>query len=506
MASNGTRRRACDQVVGTARRLGKGDGAALRELLPVERVERAVAAEGVKFRRCLFTPLLTLWTFLGQVLDPDRSCRNAVQKLLAFLAVGGVPWGGGRGPDEQDPCGPDTGPYCKARARLPEALVSRLAKESGEDLHRRLPSGRLLGGRPVKVVDGTTCSMPDTAENQKAWPQPPTQKPGLGFPLVRLVAVLSLNCAAVLGLAIGPYAGKQSGETALLRGLLESDPDALRAGDVLLADRYYASYWMLALLRGRGVDGVFRQHQLRATDFRRGRRLGREDHVVVWRKPEQRPEWMDQAAYEQVPAELTVREVRVRVTQRGFRVRSLVLATTLLDAAVYGKQDLAEAFRCRWHVELDLRSIKRTMGMSVLRCKTPAIGAEGNLDAPAGLQPDPHAHGPGGTGGGRRAAAGELRRRGAGPERLRSGLAVGRPTRPAAAVGDPAAGDRPLARRQPAGPLRAPRRQAQGQAHRPAHGPAPTGTRAAGKVRSFKVLGLREVPFVDITFFGGREL
>ncbi len=219
----------------------------------------------------------------------------------------------------------------------------------------------------TKLVDGTICSMPDTPDNQAIWPQPPTQKPGLGFPLVRLVAILSLNCAAVLDVAIGPYAGKQQGETALFRTMMSN----LEAGDIMLADRYYASYWMIALLLEHHVDSVFRQHQLRAIDFRRGRRLGKDDHIITLVKPSQRPEWMDQATYQRIPETLEVREVRVRIRQRGFRVRSLVLVTTLRDGNLYKSEEIAEAFRQRWHAELDLRAIKQTMRMSVLRCKTP---------------------------------------------------------------------------------------------------------------------------------------
>lgn len=361
MSSHGRRGRVCGQVGATKRRLAEGDGAALRELLPADTVQRAVDEEAVKFRDCLFTPLVTMWAFLGQVLDPDRSCRNAVAKLLALL--------GARGAADEGLCEPDTSPYCKARARLPERLVSRLAREAGEGLHRRYPAGKLLGGRPVKVADGTTVSMLDTPANQKAYPQPAPQKPGLGFPMMRVVAVMSLHCAAVLAAAVGPYSGKQSGEPSLLRTLF----GCLAAGDVLLADRYYASFWTLAALLAGGVDSVMRQHQMREVDFRRGTRLGKDDHLVTLKKPAQRPEWMDRETYRSLPAELTVREVRVRVTQRGFRVRSLVLVTTLLDAGLYSREEIAKAFRCRWHVELDLRSIKRTMGMSVLRCKTPAM-------------------------------------------------------------------------------------------------------------------------------------
>jgi hypothetical protein len=341
---------------------GSGNGSG--EVLPPEAVQRAVEAEGVWFRECLFTPLVTLWTFLFQVLDADGSCRAAVARLLALLAAPG------EAGEDDDGGEPATGAYCKARQRLPEGLIARLAKEAGGKLHGNYPAGRLLGGRPVKVVDGTTVSMPDTQENQKLWPQPPTQKTGLGFPLARLVAVTSLNCAAVLSLAIGPYAGKQSGETALFRTLLD---ESFQSGDVLLADRYYASFWMISMLLGRGVDSLMRQHQKRSIDFRTGVRLGHDDHLIVLAKPSQRPDWMDQATYAGMPAELTVREVRVRVAVKGFRVKWLVLVTTLLDAELYAKDEIARAFGFRWHVELDLRAIKQTMGMSVLRCKTPEM-------------------------------------------------------------------------------------------------------------------------------------
>ena len=360
MVCHGRRKVSCDQVRASAQSLVQGDGAGLRELLPPERVAAAVQAEGVKFIDCLYTPLVTLWTFLGQVLGPDRSCAAAVAKLLALL--------GARGAADEELCEPDTGPYCKARQRLPEALLSRLARESGADLHRKYPAGKLLGGRPVKVVDGTTLSMPDTKENQATYPQPASQKPGLGFPMMRVVAVLSLHCAAVLEVAFGPYAGKQAGETSLFRTLI----GRLSPGDVLLADRYYASFWTIAMLLAAGVDSLFRQHQKRKVDFRTGVRLGHDDHLVTFKKPA-RPKWMDRAAYDALPAELTVREVRVGVAVKGFRVKWLVIVTTLLDADLYPKDEIARAFRCRWHAELDLRSIKRTMGMSVLRCHTPEM-------------------------------------------------------------------------------------------------------------------------------------
>jgi hypothetical protein len=365
MARHRTQGRVRRQIRSLAEELAGGDSTQVRGLLPPQRVQQALQAEGVQFRDCLFTPLVTLWTFLMQVLSPDGSCREAVSKLLAWVA------GQNQSPRafDDENFRPDTGPYCKARQRLPEKLFEHLATEAGRELHRRYPASRLLGGRPVKMVDGTTASMPDTPENQKEYPQPAPQKPGLGFPMARLVAILSLNCAAVLGLAIGPYAGKQSGELALFRTLV----DDLQAGDIVLADRYYASYWMIAALQQRGVDCLFRQHQCRLIDFRAGRRLGKDDHILTLQRPIQRPPWMDQRTFEQMPQTLEVRELRLQVAQRGFRVRTLVLVTTLLDAELYSREELARAFRCRWHAELDLRAIKQTMNMSVLRCKTPGM-------------------------------------------------------------------------------------------------------------------------------------
>ena len=359
-------------------KLTQSDWLGAADLLPAARIEQAMQDEGVKPYQCLYTVPVTVWTFLTQVLGPDRCCRAAVAKLLA--AVSFLNQRQCSGPDTaQDPSSrvpnrkiaddvePDTGPYCKARDRLPVGLLARLARRAGADLHQRYPSGRLLGGRKVKMVDGTVVSMPDTPGNQASFPQPHTQKPGLGFPIMRVVAVLSLYGAAVLDIATGPYKGKGSGEATLFRGLLQG----LETGDVILADRYYASYWLIAMLAQRGVDCLMRQHQHRRVDFRRGRRLGRDDHIIKIPKPRQMPDWMDEATYKQLPDELEVREVRVHVAIKGFRVKTLVAVTTLLDAQTYSKQEIGNALRCRWHIELDLRSIKQTMEMTTLRCKSP---------------------------------------------------------------------------------------------------------------------------------------
>jgi hypothetical protein len=279
-----------------------------------------------------------------------------VARVLAWLAAQGRPAASAK-----------TDPYCKARQRLPESLFPRLTRATGRALQGELPQEWLWRGRRVKIADGTTVSMADTPANQQDYPQSRSQKPGLGFPLARLVVVFCLASGAVLDAAIGRYHGKKTGENALLRTLA----DAFDPGDVLLADRYYAGYFDLALLHARGVGVVVRKHQLRPTDFRRGRRLGRDDHVVVWDKP-QRPSWLDAATYAELPNWLVLREVRVRVRQKGFRTKTLVVVTTLLELSI-SAADLAELYRARWHAELDLRALKVTLGMDELRCKSPAM-------------------------------------------------------------------------------------------------------------------------------------
>ena len=208
----------------------------------------------------------------------------------------------------------------------------------------------------MKLVDGATVSMPDTAANQANFPQNRAQKPGLGFPPARLVAIVSLSCGAALEWAVGPCEGKQTGETALLWQLAKR----LRPGDVVIADRYYAGYFLIAMLVQLGIDVVIRQHQRRHTDFRHRQRLGSRDHVVIWPRLQQ-PEWMDKATYDAMPETLRMREARVG---------GWTLVTTLIDAPVVSKRELFVLYRLRWPIELDLRAIKTVMQMDVLRCKS----------------------------------------------------------------------------------------------------------------------------------------
>jgi hypothetical protein len=326
-------------------------------VLTVKDVVDLVCQECVETTDRIFTPVVTLWTFLSQIHSDDPSCRAAVARLNATRVAQG-----------QAPCSPRTGGYCKARQRLPETVLSRLVPVSGQRLQHQTPRTWHWHGRAVKIVDGTGVSMPDTEANQQAYPQPGGQKPGLGFPVARLVVVLSLACGAALAATVGRIKGPQSSENMLFHSLHAH----LERADVVLADRFYCSYWEIALLLSRGIDIVMRLHQRRLVDVRGGRRVGREDHVVSWTKPK-RPAWMDEATYAALPATMDIRVLRVCVPQRGFRTRVILVATTLLDAQGYPKEDLAGLYRARWHVELDLRSIKQTMQMEVLRCKTPAM-------------------------------------------------------------------------------------------------------------------------------------
>jgi hypothetical protein len=353
MVSQATRR----WILGKVKSLRESNVLPFHDILDANMVESALAEEGVRFNACVYTPLVTLGVFLSQVLDPDHSCRAAVARRIVWLAI-----------NRRKPCAPETNSYCEARQRLPLGVVVRLVHQTAQQIDDRPPDAWLWKGRRVALVDGTTASMPDTVANQEAFPQSKTQGVGLGFPVVRMVAIISLATGVVRDLALGPYQGKETGETALFRTLW----DGLAAGEVVLGDRYFCSFFGIAGLACRGVDGLFRMHQRRKFDFRRGRRLGVEDHVVTWAKPE-RPDWMDEETYARVPDELAVRELRVRVEQAGFRVNELVLVTTLLDAAGYTKEEVAQLFLQRWNIELDLRSIKDVLGMDVLRCKTPEM-------------------------------------------------------------------------------------------------------------------------------------
>jgi hypothetical protein len=338
------------------------DGLHFAAALPEARIQEAFDAEGVDFAQDddgVYTPSVTLWASLSQVLHKgeQRSCLAAVARVLVLLVALG-----------RKPCAKNSGAYCRARAKVSEVVLRRLTTEVAKGCEKAVPDRWLWHSRHVLMADGTTATMPDTRSNQHEYPQHVAQKPGLGFPIVRLVVLLSLATAMVHSMALGPYAGKETGETALFRQLLAGvDPQT-----IFLADRYYCSYFLLAMALLGQRDFVVRLHQRRKIELSKTERLGNDDHLVVWTRPAM-PDWMDQASYEQIPESMSLRLIKVQVQEPGFRVESLWVATTLTDAEKYPREDIADLYRRRWMAELDIRAIKKTTGMDILRCKSPAM-------------------------------------------------------------------------------------------------------------------------------------
>lgn len=298
-------------------------------------------------RERLYPPTETLAMFLAQVMNADGSCQHAVNDMAVKRMLHGF-----------STMNTNTGAYCKARQRLPLPMLSKLCQSVGQFVTQRAPLAWCWQGRRLKLIDGTTVTMPDTPANQACYPQQTNQAPGLGFPIARLVGVMCLATGTVLDAALGPYQGKGNSEHGLLRTLLDHfDP-----GDMVIADRYYCSYFCIAALMAKGVDVIFQQHAVRHTDFRRGQRLGTRDHVVTWLKPTQKPAWMSQDDYNRFPDQLSLREVKAD---------HKILVTTLRAPKQTSKKQLAQLYRQRWHIELDLRHIKSTLGMEQLTCKTP---------------------------------------------------------------------------------------------------------------------------------------
>ena len=304
-----------------------------------------------KHRDRLFTPEKTLSMFMAQALDADHSCQKAVNLAAINRLEEGL-----------TPCSTATGAYCRARKRLPGQWVSRLVQKTGQRISADSPKAWRWRGRPVRLVDGTTLQLPDTSDNQQAYPQPKSQKPGLGFPLCRLVGLMCLGSGVVLNVATGAAQGKGSGEQSLLRSML----DTLQAGDLLLGDAFFGTYALLCELQARQVDAVFEQlgARSRTTDFRLGQSLGERDHLVELKKPKVRPDWMSELDYAKLPDTLTIRELHVG---------GKLLITTLLCPKKTTKKALKALYRNRWQVELDFRNLKTTLGLEALRCRSPQM-------------------------------------------------------------------------------------------------------------------------------------
>ena len=335
-------------------RVAETDSYAFFNLLTGPQLLQHVESLLPEHRERLFPPTETLSMFLAQALSAGGSCREVVNDAAVKRLLSGM-----------SPCSTNTAGYCRARARLPQAMIATLTRQVGAVVSDGAASWWHWRGRPVRLVDGTTVTLADTEENQAEYPQPASQKAGLGFPQCRLVALPCLGSGALLDVASGPCEGKGSDEQSLLRLLL----DTLRGDDILLGDAYYATYFLLCELVRRRVDGVFEQYgaRKRSTDFRKGEKLGPRDHLIVLTKPKKKPDWMSQSEYDQAPSTLKVRELYAG---------GKVLVTTLLCSKEAPKAVVKALYRCRWNVELDLHNIKTTLGMEHLRCKTPEMAVK----------------------------------------------------------------------------------------------------------------------------------
>ncbi len=330
----------------------QGTGLPFSDVLPAQVVIESLQSMGLRCYESLYNPVTVLWLFLSQVIHANPTLAATVENFLA--------WRLGQG---MSPCSTDTGGYARARQRLPGKLWERLALRCGQEAQRLAAADWRWRGRVLKVFDGSTVSMPDTPENQAAYPQSRTQSPGVGFPLARIGVLFSLSVGTVLSCGIRRWAGKFQSEWAMLRDMFP----LFDSGDVLLTDRYLCSYLEIAVLRSRGVDFVGRMRARRSVDFRRGKWIGTQGHIVPWAKPA-RPDWMSLKEYVALPASLWMRELRYRVERDGYRPRTIIVATTLLDSAASPCKEVANLHGLRWDAEINLRSLKTMMRMDVLRC------------------------------------------------------------------------------------------------------------------------------------------
>ncbi len=339
-------------------RLSNSIGLPLSNILPEDMIQQTLKEENIEYRKRLYDPIITLWGFIHQVLDPDKSCKNAVSFILSILydSIEKLPSG-------------NTGAYCKARKRLSLGFIIRLFRKTGKTIHQKASDGFLWCNRHVFLVDGSTFSIYDTPENQQEYPQAKNQHEYHGFPVARILGIFCLATGAVIDAAISSLC---MSEISLFRMLYSR----LNPGDVALGDKLFGSYGDIALLSQRGIDSVFRMHHLRKTDFRRGKRLGSKgiyDHLVTWKKPRKGTLHLAPELYARLPETMLVREIRYFIHIKGFRTKKVTLVTTLLDHHIYTYELLAELYGLRWQVEIDLRHLKTTMKMEHIHSKTPEM-------------------------------------------------------------------------------------------------------------------------------------
>ena len=334
---------------------------AFEKALSMDMIKTALERCQFEFRDRVYCPWVTVWAFVDQMIRGNCSCSEAVAQVLAYLIS-----------QEQPPCSPDSGHYCEARRRLPEEFLRQLFELQYEAAEEETPaSWKWLGKHKVKVVDGTTFSMPDSEANRAAYPPDGETQAGTRYPLVRAVVLFNLCLGLVRDFVFGPYQGKGTGESSLFRQLF----DCLNPGDVVLGDKYYCTYRSVCQLLERKVHTVVHHFDYR-TQMRLIKQLGKNDALYWWVRPKFARQKMSKEEFEKLPERLQVRLVTVNVAPPGFRVKKIVVLTTLLDPVEYPAQEIAKLYFQRWRGEMFLDDIKTTMGLDVLRCKSPEMIAK----------------------------------------------------------------------------------------------------------------------------------
>lgn len=335
-------------------RFARNEGLPFANVLTKANIVAVLNDHGVKYRDRVFNPVTTIWGFLSQVLSDDHSCRDALSRIIAHRAAHG-----------DVVCSPNTASYCNARSRILTGVLRTLARRTAQELQSSVADEWKWNGRTVFIVDGSHVSMPDTQANQASYPQPEVQQPGIGFPLARLTVLLSLATGACHDLAIAPYTGKGTGETTLLRQMY----DSLSPGDVIVADALFDNYFIACELRQRGIELVTRVQAERVGS--RTLESRPDGDIIVWQRPN-KPRGMSGERYRSYPESLTMRQVSVDARGKNNRAEQFKVVTTILGASISGGQ-IGELYERRWDGEVDIRSIKSTMKMEILRCKTPAM-------------------------------------------------------------------------------------------------------------------------------------
>ncbi len=298
-------------------------------------------------RNSIYTPMQTLSMFVSQTMNQDSSCQNVVNKLALQT--------------DKDIC-ISTSAYCQARTRLSLVAISNITKDMAREDEERINSKWKFRGRSVYLVDGTTIAMADTPANQEAYPQPKFQKEGLGFPICRLVGIISLTTGSIIDVNVGTYGGKGTGERMLFNDILHN----FKKGDIILADALYSTYSLISFAIEKGIDIIFVQNGSRAknADFTTGEILGKNDHIITLKKPKDVPEWMSEEEGKNRPDELKIREIKTG---------NHILITTFLCKKTTSARVIKKLYKERWHIEVDFRNIKITLGLSTFKCKSPAM-------------------------------------------------------------------------------------------------------------------------------------